>query len=359
MDKFLNNKELNENEIKQKEIVLKSKPRFLMITLTRSCNLDCIMCSRVYAKDNATLPFETIKKIYPLLPYLEGINWQGGEVFLLKHFKDLFMEASKYPNIRQSIITNGLLIDEEWANLFANSRVHLTYSIDAVTKDTYEKIRKNARFENLLQRLEIINGINKRSGSKIELSINAVVMRSNYKELHLFPEFCKDYGFNWIRFDYLRTDRPDLPAEEDIFFLKRDAQIIEYLNRIIHEIEKRSKELNIFFEYTFKPFLSKNDLDSRDSPKIATQDTPLGKQLKCKVPWRMLWIDIEPLGDIKPHCVCSRSIGNIMEESLEEIWNNQVMQSYRKRLREGDISNWCSTDCLNNAVDSSQFEGTC
>jgi len=92
--------------------------------------------------------------------------------------------------------------------------VNLTFSIDAVTKHKYESIRKGAKFERLIESLEIINEMNKKCNSSIQLHINVVVMRSNYKELYLFPDFCQRYGIKHLRFDFLR---PDVTPEEDIF----------------------------------------------------------------------------------------------------------------------------------------------
>jgi sulfatase maturation enzyme AslB (radical SAM superfamily) len=84
----------------------------------------------------------------------------GGEVFLVDYFKDLFAKASSYPNIDQSIITNGLLIDSQWLDILSGSRVNLTFSIDTVVKKTYEHIRQPAVFEDLLDNLGMIHAVN-------------------------------------------------------------------------------------------------------------------------------------------------------------------------------------------------------
>ena len=357
---FLENQRLNEEEIKQKRVFLQSRPRFLMLVLTTRCNLDCIMCGRVFGKSNLTIPMEVVKKFYSLMPYLEGINWQGGEVFLVDYFKEVFLEVAKYPNVRQSIITNGLLIDREWARLLVDSNVSLTYSIDAVTKETYEKIRRGASWENLLRSIEIINESNRKCNSGIQLHMNAVVMRSNYEQLSQFPGFCKNYNFSHLRFDFLQPGRPDITQEEYIFFIKQDVLIIEYLRNILPEIEQKCKELNIQFEYTFNPFLFKDNLESlgtqfqgNNSSKDFSNQV---NYLKCKVPWKELFFEINPIGEVRPHCLCPHSIGNVMEASIEEIWNSKLMQVYRRRLIEGNISDWCSKICLSNAVDANQFE---
>ena len=61
----------------------------------------------------------------------------------MDYFKDLFKEAARFPNIRQIINTNGLLMTEEWAKDLIESKADITFSIDGVTKDVYEYIRKD------------------------------------------------------------------------------------------------------------------------------------------------------------------------------------------------------------------------
>ena len=251
----------------------------------------------------------------------------------------------------------GILIDKEWAEIFAESKVNLTYSIDAVTKETYERIRKGAKFEDLLRSIEMINEANRSRNGRIQLHINVVVMRSNYKELNLFPEFCKKYGFKHLRFDFLR---PDVAPEEDIL-LQRDISAVEYLKNTLKKIEEESRELNIWFEYTFKPFLSNEKIDSNclktEPEKISGHLSHSQHLLKCRLPWKKLSIDAAGGGDVRPDCLCEHSAGNIVNSTLEEIWNNEIMQLYRHNLINGCVQNWCSKVCLDNAVDTYQLEG--
>ncbi len=355
---FIKNKQLNENEIKTGEIRLTSKPRMLMVVLTTRCNLKCIMCSRKNPSGDVTLPFTAIKQIRELFPYLEAVDWQGGEVFLVDYFKELFLEAGTYPNIDQSIITNGLLIDEQWGKIFGKNKVNITYSVDAVTKDTYEYIRRGAKFEHLLNSLEIISEVNKRCGNPVNLHLNAVIMRSNYKQLNLFPDFCRRYGINHLRFDFLR---PDMAPEEDIL-LKPDIEAIKYLQAELEVIEKESKKLNIWFEYTFRPFLFNLKTDCPmaqfQNTENMSRDNYQAANLKCKLPWKKLYIDACGNGIVRPDCLCKHNLGSIMDSSIEEIWNSETMQLYRQNLVKGSIQDWCSDTCISNAVDTYQLKGS-
>jgi len=336
MQDLIHNIELNKTEIERKQVVLKSKPTRLMVLLTSRCNLKCIMCHRVKAKEHYTVPFVAIKKIYDLLPFITWINWQGGEVFLVPYFKQLFSDISNYRHIYQTVLTNGLLIDDEWARILAESNTGVTYSIDAVTGQTYEKIRKGAKFDDLVRSVEIMRDYRARYSSRSPLEITAVVMKSNYRELNLFPEFCKKYGFSNLRFDYLH---PEIIPEEDVI-LKRDSEAIKHLNTILPEISIKCKQLGIGFCLTFKKFLeegSESDAQNENAGPV---------RIKCKLPWQQFTVIASEKGEVQPDCACIHTVGNLMDNTVEEIWNSEKMQLYRKNLLTDNARSWCAKKCL-------------
>jgi MoaA/NifB/PqqE/SkfB family radical SAM enzyme len=362
-DAFILNKEKNKSEI-FKETILKSKPRMLFFILTTKCNLNCIMCLQ---EKGHSLPFEVFDKLRSLFPYLELIDWQGGEVFLIDYFKDLFQEIKTYSNIKQRVYTNGITIDKEWANILSSSHTEVTISIDAVTKKTYESIRRGAKFEDLLNNVETLNAICDENKSYIKLCINTVVMKRNLKELNLFPAFCKKYKIGYVRFDFLKFDNqlletgftnrsrrrkktnPIQISKEDIF-IKKDNTAIKYLKDNLVNIENEFKELGIEFDYTFKPFLNQDD----NNPKKTVKNKKDAKvELKCPYPWERIFIDY--LGRIKPDCWCDIPVGNILDAQIDDIWNNQKMQIYRQRIMEGSPRGWCTDICVANAVEAKKF----
>ncbi len=330
---FYINKELNKLETQEKRIVLKSNPVNLMIILTRRCNLKCIMCPRIH-EEKIALPLELVGKLYPLFPYLEWIDWQGGEVFLVDYFKKLFLEISnRQPHILQHITTNGLLIDKEWAEIFSQSNVDLLYSIDGVTKDVYEYVRTGARFDDLIRSLELINEFKEKRGNYNRLEMTAVVMKCNYKNLSLFPDFCKRYNFNSLTLNFLQ---PEIIPEQDIL-INPDPEAISYLRVIIPQIKNTCKEYNIEFKCMF------------ESRLIDSQQHPLDKNIKadpydCIYPWTR--IHVQPDGKVYPACQCSLSIGDLKNNTWEDIWNGHTMQLYRNLIFNGRREEICSQQCL-------------
>jgi MoaA/NifB/PqqE/SkfB family radical SAM enzyme len=148
---MLENILLNENEIKERKIKLESKPRILEITLTNKCNLNCVMCSNIKMRD-WDISDRLKDEIISLMPYLEQINWLGGEVFLYKDFEKLFDTAAQN-YVKQIISTNALLITEKIIKKLMHYDVELSVSIDGATKEVYEKIRAGGSFDKLLSSL--------------------------------------------------------------------------------------------------------------------------------------------------------------------------------------------------------------
>jgi len=338
---FFKNKLLNELEIAQGETVLSSKVRSLVITLSNKCNLSCIMC--LTRNVPWELPEKIIKEIFALFPYLEKIMWQGGEVFVLDYFEEILSAASQYPNLRQSIVTNGLLITEKMAEKLVKNNVELTFSIDGVTKETYEYIRRGANFEILIRNLNLILELRKRHNSNMILNLNVAIMKSNYRQLENFIDFAQEYGFGFV---CLMPIHIHLKTPEDIF-TNQDIEALSFITEVSPKIEEKAQEYGIRLENRLPTLNSKNDNSSFEN------DIEINPQKKflCHIPWQQLYIDYD--GSVRPDCLCKiqKSAGSLLKNlSLEEIWNNQVMQEYRRKIVNHDYLDLCNPACISGKI---------
>ena len=231
---YKENVKINRQEIADRAYILQSKPRRLMFVLTGKCNLSCVMCDR---KDkNFTLPKNIVDQATGFFPYLDSIMWQGGEVFLVDYFKEIFQEATRYPQLVQEINTNGLMLGKEWIGMLEKANTRLILSIDSVYKDTYERIRKGADFEALIENINLINGITVGfAGARLEKGVNIVIMRSNYKEIEAFLDFALKYKFSGLNFLNMIGE---ICPEENIF-QPLDQEALGYLKKYSHWLWRR------------------------------------------------------------------------------------------------------------------------
>jgi Tfp pilus assembly protein PilF/MoaA/NifB/PqqE/SkfB family radical SAM enzyme len=345
-DLFFRNKVLNEIEISQKKTILESKPIGLGITLTNKCNLKCRICG--VWKQEWEIPGKVIREIIKLFPYLERIVWQGGEVFLLDYFDTLFEKASSYPHLKQTIITNGILINERRAEKLARNNVAIIYSIDAITKDAYEYIvGQGAKFEDLIQSISLVNEYRKRHDchkdpfNKMATIINVVVMESNYRYLDKFMDFARDYQFDEIQLVPLLGIR----GPENIF-LNQDRNAGEYLAEVMPLIERKARDYEIILHNWLPPIADAQKPQSglapgKDKPRKCCDSI-------CYLPWQQMFMT--PDHKLKPGCYCSRDIGDINISSLEDIWNGQVMQLYRQKMLAGEYAGLCDSVCVSGVI---------
>lgn len=241
---FFRNKILNEIEISQRKTVLASKPIGLWVNLTTRCNLRCIMCE--VWKTPWDIPESAVKEIASYFPYLEELYWQGGEVFLSEYFEELFDKAASYPHLKQNINTNGILVDERWAKKLARKNMSLAYAIDGVVPKTYERIRKGAKFEDLIKSIETIKKYkriyNENVGyaDKMITIMSFIVMKSNYREIKKTIDFAKTHGF-----DLLQLNPIEGVVDLENIFLHNDQEALEYINKAVPEILSQAKDYGI------------------------------------------------------------------------------------------------------------------
>ena len=317
---------LNEYEIGNKKIVLQSKPRILTVVLTNKCNLKCRMCD-VYKKDYV-IKDSIIQQIINLLPYLETVGWLGGEVFLYKDFINLLDIASKY-NIKQSITTNGLLLTEQIIKKLCTYNLDLTISIDSIKKDIYENIRQGAKFETLLQNLELLKKYKK---PNINLYINIVISKWNQDDnFYEFIDFAKKYNVSKLTYNV------DYNEEENDLLLSK-------FNKFRDKILEAGLKDNIDIVITVPKFTSKEANKNSQS----TKDKDF-----CLRPWKSFVIDID--GRIRSDCYCKFIYKITEKDNILSIWNGKEMIASRKNLLQYGKKN-CVISCKNNDLNFQRFQ---
>ena len=285
------------------------------------------------------------QEIVCFFPYLEEIIWQGGEILILDYFEELLEEANRFPNLHQSIITNGLPITEKLARKLVRDNVELTFSIDAPTKELYESIRKKAKFEKLLDNIKLVNSLRKKHNFKnMSFRMHVVVMNSNCWELEKFVDFAKEHEFDAL---HLMPIWGNLDSQENIFYHKNE-KALNYIKENIGKAEKKAKEYNLNLLNSL-PYKDNSGEDKPSENRRIEGDTHTDNDsLLCHMPWKRMVIN--PAGNVCPACHCREMVGNVSEEGLNDIWNNKKMQNYRQKLACGDYLALCSENCIQGVI---------
>ncbi len=315
-------------------------PSSLHLILTNECNLQCIMCSRI-REPRKTLPYKECEKIFPLLPYIRSIDWEGGEVFLVDYFLKLMDRiTTSYPAVEHYITTSGLLINKEMDNILSRKNIHLQFSIDSVVPEIYEAIRCGASFNiltGILQRLSRIMDTTR-------YSVRAVIMRKNFRELSLFPDFCRKYGIQKLQLRFLYGF-----PEESIFFGTNSSDMVQEFKVQLALTEEKCEHFGIVLENNFNTILREQGNSGASGVISGVPSSP-----RCVKPWKSLALFFD--GTVKPGCECGIPVGNMASANLEDVWNNDVMQNYRSKIRNNDAVGFCSEDCCKGIIWKAQLQ---
>ena len=84
----------------------------------------------------------------------------------------------------------------------------------------------------------------------------------------------------------------------------------------------------------------------------------LKDRLFCLAPWQQLFVGWD--GKVYPHCLCVqdgfdplKQVGDVLEDSLEEMWNGERMRTFRSRLRNNDYKGLCCKNCVKGLIPDS------
>jgi len=326
----MNNKKLNLKEFEEKKLILKSYPQKLFVEISRNCNLRCPMCENKNIKNNKkyNMDFTLFKKVADeLFPYAKDIDLRGfGESIIHPEFEKFVDYALKFDS-SFGLITNLTIKNNKlWEKLVKNN-FWLGISFDGATKETFEKIRKGSKFENVLHNLEWISET--RNKYKIDpwtIYFIVTLQKDNIRELEEIIVIADKFGINRIELNPVQLPFFDF---RKLFFHKKKTE--ENLQKAL----KLAKEKRITI--LFQGNLGKEGTEEKHSK--------VKKIKRCKNPWTHLFISYD--GKIGPCNHLMRKpvvLGDLKKVSFKEEWNNKAFQKFRKyndtNLRYNEC-NWC------------------
>lgn len=327
-NKFLYNQVLNQYEILMRKEYLESKPREIRVTITNKCNIGCRYCD-IWKVPNWELPKNRMNEIIESFPYLEAIQWLGGETFLYKGFDEILEEGAKYDTLHQTILTNGLLLNENLLEKIAKANISLLIAIDAAKKETYEYLRRGSSWDKLCKNLELIKEVNKKTNKKIYTIFNAVISKSNYKEMLDMVEMANKYDFSEIRFMSILGD------SDENMILQQNMEILNYIGNTFPLVVQRAKEYNIKMngkgknDFTDIIDVNVNFVKNKQYSHMMKNENGL---MECVHPWKQVIIDSR--GPMRM-CVNSNDwLADSTNQSIHDFWNCEGMQYYRKKFGE-------------------------
>lgn len=216
------------------------------IETTYRCNLRCAHC---YVNEAVGDAEEAARELATerLLSLIDEIAERGalfllltgGEVLVRRDFPEIYLRALRR-GLLVVVYTNGTLVTDKVAELFAEHRPHLVeITLYGMTRDTYEKVTQvPGSYDKCLA------GIRRLVESQVPLKLKTMALTWNYHEVPAMREFARSLGLGF-RYDSSLNPRVDcganrngelqLSAEQavalDLQDPKRVAELREFLER--------------------------------------------------------------------------------------------------------------------------------
>jgi radical SAM protein with 4Fe4S-binding SPASM domain len=264
------------------------------------------------------MKLEQFKKLLDTSPNIQTLNITGiGEALMNPFFLDM-VEYAKKKGIYVWFSDNMTLMTEKTAQRLLDAGVDfIALSLDGATKETFEKIRVGARFEQVLENTRRLIRLRDTQGKKNPLvGINCVVTKENYLEIEQMVRLAHEMKIDRLMFMTILVSNSN--GEFSLYSVSKAD-----LDQVLDNAKKLAGELGV------KVIAWPNS------------EVKMSKVTGCDYPWQNPYITYN--GDVLPCCFIPQEtngrnreeniMGNIMKEDLKTIWNNENYVSFRQKIK--------------------------
>jgi len=273
--------------------------------MVNRCNLNCIMCYTInHSAPKAALTDEQIGSVLAegqknnLPAVIVGL---GSEPLLYKKIRSVFDAIREAGVMDVFLNTNGVLLTPSLSEHIVKTGItRVQVSLDAATRETFKVIRGKDELDLIERNLHGLVEARKKAGTELPIiRVSFCVQKENAHERQAFIDKWKDV-----------VDYVDFQAMSDF----------DYVDEI-----KESGEVERL-----------KDTERYNNPT----------ETFCPLPFNSLHVWSN--GNITPCCVfygMNLVMGNINEQTLEEVWNGEPIKELRKEITTGNLNPSCRT-CL-------------
>lgn len=272
------------------------------IEINGSCNLNCVMCFRkTLPHRNRYMSFSEFCIILDHLPKIMMWSPHGYNEPLLHPRLYDFIREGNHRRIRCNLVTNGVRLTPNVTDRLVELAVcKITVSIEAIGKE-YDRIRFPAHYPTILNHLKYLKQV--RENYNLSVSLASVIWKNNLDQIPALIGLAEELNFPISFWD------------------------IGYTHDFGESVKENSVRFNVI------KFLDKY----QDHPLVNFSLQPKAKRT-CTLPWSDVYVDV--IGDVYP---CTDNIhyrlGNLLLNSIGEIFNSQKAQEFRRLSYTGQNEN--------------------
>jgi Fe-coproporphyrin III synthase len=313
--------------------------------VTYKCNSRCVMCDiwKKYKNDSTLrdreIGYDVLKGFLTrskLLKKIWDIRFTGGEPFLRDDFVDVFgLFFATFPHSTFSIASNGLdynLIEKNISEILDNYKIDtlsVSFSLDGLGK-MHDSVRGiPGSFDHIINTAKTLKA---EFNSRLNLSFNFTILPLNYQHLYQVYDYSKKLGVGFgsvfadVSENYYSNDNKKFD-----WTLEQLNEVETMINRIIIDDQKDKKFFHRLFG-TYAYYSSHSLLHQKIKSRI----------FRCYSGTHSFFLD--PYGDIYPCIMLSKKLGNICDQSFDDLWTSMTASDIRSSIREEDCSCWTSCE---------------
>ncbi len=294
--------------------------RAIQVETSSICNFRCGSCPLSlgdYDRPEKHMSTETLLKILDAFPTVEKMELQGiGEVFLNPCILDIIRAATDR-GVQVHTFSNASKIERGMAYDIVRSGLGLiNFSMDGADEPTFRKLRKGGTLKRYKRCVTNLIEARAALDSKTPtIGVMTVLSKLNYRQIPKMLAIAEELGVDTIIFTKINAAAN--PEIREILLGKEEREWIRSLPPYPGKLE---------VVWAYDAWTKK-------------------ERMECYWPRHMTYVTVE--GDVTPCCNYFDSrdlkLGNVFEQSGEEVWNGEAYRAFRRRLLSGDLPDKCRT----------------
>ena len=314
--------------------IVNTDPIQVNIEITTRCNLSCAHCARSHRKrSDKDMGQEAFQYLLDLLPNTFKVVMVGlGEPTLHPKLVD-FVALAAQRGHWVGLVTNAMSLKRDLSRRLITAGLRgLTFSLDSVDADLISQVRRGSDLDqiigNIRDFIELADG-------KIPTAVFTAVSLHTVQLLPTLAAAVADLGVKaWML--------------SDLNFQWNLSKTIWQNLNLEHQIAI-GQAIKFAFSNSL-PVLSVRGVEElglsrRFGEFLLTAPAALGQRSIshkwCLSPWQTLPVDVDGYATVCD-CLPDVPLGNLFEQSFDDIWNGAIIQKHRRLMR----SETPSTDCL-------------
>jgi MoaA/NifB/PqqE/SkfB family radical SAM enzyme len=225
---------LSEEQKRTPVIFGNDHPRKLWLLFGEFCNISCVMCEQDH-RSAVTLDETALKRNIDW-DKIDEVEFQGGEVLAIRGAREFYQWVTAGRKIKANLITNGLLISDEWAGYLAAGARWIAVSVNAARKETHERINRHSSFERVLGNIARLVSAKKTSGSAVRIAYKFTIVPENVHEIAAAIGIAEAAGCDAIVYGY---------SGSAAHMLRGDASLRETIRKDLTEARRAHGTISV------------------------------------------------------------------------------------------------------------------